>query len=87
MAHMRSEALIELDSRKRAPLSQLAHHRRYLVTVDDDGVLILTPAVVMTEFEAKFLRAAPELYDKLIDSTEHPEHLTRRALPASAQHD
>lgn len=76
--------LIELDSRKRAPLRQLAQHRRYLVTVDDDGVLIFTPAVVMTEFEATLRQAAPELYAKSLDSTKHPERLTRRQLPGSA---
>lgn len=76
--------LIELDSRKRAPLRQLAQHQRYLVTVDEDGVLIFTPAVVMTEFEAAFRNAAPELYANVVDSTKHPDHLTRRPLPASA---
>jgi hypothetical protein len=30
------------------------HHRRYLVEEDPDGTIILKPAVVMTEDEARF---------------------------------
>lgn len=76
--------LIELDSRKRAPLRQIARHERYLVTVEPDGVVILTPAVVMTEYEARFRAAAPELHAKLVESVAHPERLVRRPLPADA---
>jgi hypothetical protein len=41
--------LIELDDRGRAPLRKYASPReRYLVEVDEDGVIRLYPAAVMT---------------------------------------
>lgn len=49
--------LIELDSRRRAPLARLGsvEHRQYLATEGDDGEILLTPAVVMTARRAAFL--------------------------------
>jgi prophage tail gpP-like protein len=75
--------LVELDSRRRAALGRLARHDRYLVTEEPDGTLILTPAVVMTELEAKLLRDNPELVRTLESKMAHPERLTRRALPSN----
>lgn len=59
-------ALIELDSRRRASLGKVAlpHHERYLARVDADGTITLTPAVVMTEMEAR-LHANPELMTQI----------------------
>ena len=48
---------LELDSRKRISLGALAKHRLYLASVDDQGVIVLTPAVVMTAAEAEALGA------------------------------
>lgn len=58
--------LIELDSRRRASLSSLAHadHERYLATVEPDGTIVLTPAVVLTAAEAG-LQERPELVEQL----------------------
>jgi hypothetical protein len=64
----RRSELIELDGRKRAPLRGLARHERYLVSADDDGTLVLTPAVVMTELEAALLGKNPELLGRLKES-------------------
>ena len=47
--------LIELDSRSRASLKQIAKHERYLVEVEGDGTIVLTPAVVMSTAEARLM--------------------------------
>lgn len=72
--------LVELDNRRRATLGRLAHHDRYLVTEEPDGTLIFTPAVVMTDLEAKLLRNRPDLVRKLETKMAHPEQLVRRPL-------
>lgn len=72
--------LVELDSRRRAALGRLAHHDRYLVTEEPDGTLIFTPAIVMTDMEAKLLRNNPELVRQLEEKMAHPERLMRRRM-------
>lgn len=72
--------LVELDSRRRAALGRLAHHDRYLVTEEPDGTLIFTPAVVMTDLEARLLRNNPKLVEALEAKMAHPERLVRRPL-------
>jgi hypothetical protein len=54
--------LIEFDDRGRAPLRQYGGRPkgRYLVETDDDGVIHLYPAVVMTELEVAMWRDRPE---------------------------
>jgi hypothetical protein len=53
--------LIELDERGRAPLRKYGRPRgRYLVEVDEDGVIHLYPAAVMTELEAGMWHHRPE---------------------------
>lgn len=49
------QIFLELDSRKRVSLGPLATSKLYLASVDDSGVIILTPAVVMTKAEAQDL--------------------------------
>ena len=39
---------LEVDSRRRISLGELAKADRYLVEQDDEGKITLTPAVVMT---------------------------------------
>ena len=56
--------LVELDSRRRISLGQLARHDRYIVTQEPDGTLVLTPAVVMAETEARLLQN-PELIERI----------------------
>lgn len=41
------QILLEVDSRKRISLGELATRQRYLATVEADGTIILTPAVVV----------------------------------------
>lgn len=58
--------LIELDARGRASLKSLATHERYLVSVEDDGTIVMTPAVVMSEAESRLLARAD-----ILDRVEH----------------
>lgn len=44
--------LLELDSRRRASLGRIARHHFYFVRVEEDGTIVLTPALVMTPQEA-----------------------------------
>ena len=48
--------LLELDERRRTSLNKIgqSQHRRYLVTENPDGSILLSPAVVMSELEARF---------------------------------
>lgn len=39
--------VLEVDSRRRVSLGVLAQHELYLVEVMPDGVIVLTPAVVL----------------------------------------
>lgn len=79
------EVLIELDDRRRASFGKLGRpeHRRYLATEQSDGTIVLTPAVVMTELEAKFL-ANRALVERIEENRRHPERLVRRRKPSEA---
>lgn len=57
---MPDQTFLELDSRKRISLGPLATSKLYLATVDGDGVIVLTPAVVMTKAEADELAKGAE---------------------------
>lgn len=59
---MSADVLIELDERRRASLGKVgrAEHRRYLAREEPNGVIVLTPAVVLTETETR-LWGNPEL--------------------------
>jgi hypothetical protein len=68
--------LIELDDRGRAPLRKYGHPRgRYLVEADEDGVIHLYPAAVMTELEAAMWRHRPEDASRIDASLANPAHL------------
>jgi hypothetical protein len=74
-------SLLEVDSRRRISLGSLAAHDRYLVEVEDDGVIVLTPAVVMSAAEAR-LYAATETSKMIDDFLDDPETGVRRTRPA-----
>jgi hypothetical protein len=63
--------LLELDSRRRLSLGQIAKHDRYLAEIEQDGTIVLTPAVVMTEAEARLL-AAPETAREIAEFLKDP---------------
>lgn len=55
--------VIEVDARKRVSLGSLvAPGKRYIVETDSTGVIVLTPAVVMSETEARLL-ARPDIME------------------------
>jgi hypothetical protein len=68
--------LIELDERGRAPLRKYGQPKgRYLVEVDEDGVIHLYPAAVMTELEAAMWRHRPEDAARIETSLANPAQL------------
>jgi len=73
------DQLIELDDRRRASFGKLGRpeHRRYLATQHPDGTIVLTPAVVISEMEARFL-ANRELVERIEENRRHPERMVRR---------
>jgi len=72
--------LLEVDSRRRISLGPLATHDRYLVAVEDDGTIVLTPAVVMSVAEAR-LHAATETVRRIDEFLDNPEIGSRRTRP------
>ncbi|MCY7289234.1 MAG: hypothetical protein LH624_13530 [Cryobacterium sp.] len=74
-----AEHLVELDDRRRLSLGRIgrAEHTRYLVAEEPDGTLVLTPAVVMSELEAKLL-ANSELVERIQANRADPRRLVRR---------
>lgn len=56
--------IIDLDERRRAQLGRILRPdspTRYLVDVSPDGVITLSPAVVLAEHELRLLTARPDL--------------------------
>jgi len=58
-------------------LGQHARHERYLITSESDGTVILTPAVVVSELEARLLRR-PDVVEKLRADLAEPETRMKR---------
>ena len=73
-------SLLEVDSRRRISLGALATHDRYLVDVEHDGTIVLTPAVVISVAEAR-LHAAPETSRKIDEFLDNPEVGSRLMRP------
>ncbi len=63
--------MVEVDARSRVTLPGKAH-RRYLLHEQDDGTMILEPAVVISELEARY-RANPQLQAQIEHARAHPE--------------
>jgi hypothetical protein len=78
-----ADVVLELDERRRASLGRIGRpeHRRYLVTEEPDGTIILQPAVVMTELEARFL-ANRALVDRIQENERDPSRLVRHKRAA-----
>ena len=70
--------MLELDERRRASFGRIGNpdHRRYLVSVDPDGTITLTPAVVVAEHELALLRR-PEIVARVEESRADPSRLVR----------
>lgn len=73
--------VIEVDARKRVSLGGLAEPgRRYIVEADPDGVITMTPAVVMSELEARLL-CRPDILNAVESSRAAGEFVARPARP------
>lgn len=73
-----SRVVLELDGRGRAGLRKLAgDHRYFFAQVDADGVITLTPAVVMTTTELALARN-PELTAQIETALTDPSTLRTR---------
>lgn len=69
--------LLEVDSRGRVALGPLRRDRsRYLARALDDGSILLEPAVVISEAEAR-LHANPELHDQVRRAASEPDRAVR----------
>jgi hypothetical protein len=75
MAH-----LVEVDNRKRVSLGAVAREpgTQYMAEVDDDGVIVLTPAVIMSEVEARLLQR-PDIL-AAIERSRSTDGTTRRPV-------
>jgi len=71
-----TRVLLETDQRGRLTLPGVIK-RRFLARTEDDGTIILEPAVVMSEAEHKFLANA-ELQASIAHYEAHPEQLVPR---------
>ena len=69
--------LVEVDRRRRVTLGQHPRHQRYLITSECDGTVILTPALVVSELEARPLRR-PDLIEKVRADLAAPETRMKR---------
>ncbi len=71
-----SPITVETDTRSRVSLKQLGvpEHRQFIASVDEDGTVVLSPAVTISEAEARFLRN-PDVVARIEDNRQHPERL------------
>ena len=72
MVTIEMTTLIQVDSRGRLSLGSLAQQTTYLAHGNDDGSIVLEPAVVLTETEAR-LRTQPELFAEVERRADRPE--------------
>ena len=72
--------LLEVDARKRISLGSIAKHDRYLAHVEDDGTIVLTPAVVTPLTQSKF-DASPEVGRAVDEFLANPDTGIQRDLP------
>ena len=76
------ETLVELDERRRLSLGKVGRpeHRRYLAHEEADGTIVLVPAVVMSEAQARLL-ANHELVDQIESAIDGQSIWVRRGRP------
>jgi antitoxin YefM len=75
------DILVEVDDRRRVTLGKLARHRRYLARTEGDGTVVLIPAIVMPEDQARLL-ARPEVMEAIDAFAADPQATgVRRSRP------
>ena len=80
MENRTGDCVLEVDSRRRISLGMLAKHDRYLAEVEEDGTIVLTPAVILSLAQAQLLGATGT--SRKIDAfLDHPETGSRRSRP------
>lgn len=72
---MTAPFLIEKDSRGRVSLGSVLKVDRYIVSTDDQGRIILEPAVVMTATEERLLTDVAFRRQMTVAASEHAEPL------------
>jgi predicted nucleic acid-binding protein len=76
-----SGTLLELDEGRRVSLGKLGRHGRYLAHEESDGTIVLTPAAVMSEAQARLL-ARPDVMADIDEFLAEPESQgARRSRP------
>lgn len=68
--------LIESDARSRITLPGPRGNKRYLMSEEPDGTLILQPAIVLTELELRYLRS--DVAAEVERASQHPERRVGR---------
>jgi hypothetical protein len=73
-----TESFLEVDARRRLTLGRVGRpgDQRYLATTEPDGTIILRPAVVMTELEAR-LMTNPALVERIEANRQDPTRLVK----------
>lgn len=77
-AQTQQDAVVEADERGRVSLGRagVQPNQRYVAHAEPDGTVILTPAAVVTAYEARFLKNA-RLVEQIEENRAHPERLTK----------
>jgi hypothetical protein len=72
------DAVVEADDRGRVSLGRagVQPNQRYVAHLEPDGTVILTPAAVVTSYEARFLQNTG-LVEQIEDNRAHPERLRK----------
>jgi hypothetical protein len=72
------DVVVEADERGRVSLGRagVQPNQRYVAHVEPDGTVTLTPATVVTSYEARFLRNT-RLVEQIEDNRAHPERLKK----------
>jgi hypothetical protein len=70
------DVVVETDDRGRVSLGRagVQPNQRYVAHLEPDGTVILTPAAVVTSYEARFLQNTG-LVEQIEDNRAHPERL------------
>lgn len=72
------DTVVEADDRGRVSLGRagVQPNQRYVAHAEPDGTVVLTPAAVVTTYEARFL-GNPSLVEQIEDNRAHPERLRK----------
>jgi hypothetical protein len=77
-AQTQQDTVVETDERGRVSLGRAGAqpNQRYVAHVEPDGTVILSPAAVVTSYEARFLQNT-RLVEQIEENRAHPERLKK----------